>query len=80
MGALLSLKSAAIPGDRPSLIAAVEEAYGIDRDVFQKCLEIKAGRDTLSKGEIPGLFHAYVREIGCLCDKIDEMKILGKSL
>ncbi|MDQ5985354.1 MAG: hypothetical protein CSYNP_01063 [Syntrophus sp. SKADARSKE-3] len=73
--ALLRLKDLDIPRDRALLIAAVEEAYGINREVFAKCLDIREGRDSLSKSEIAATFMAYVGEIARLCDEIDEIKI-----
>ena len=71
--ALLYVKGIAMPHDRPALIAAVEETFAIDKDLFQKCLEIREGRDRFSKKEILPIFQGYMREIAKLCDKVDEI-------
>jgi hypothetical protein len=74
--ALLVLKGREVPLDRSALIAAVSEAYGIDRAVFAQCLAVREGRDGLADKALPVLFGAYTRDIGLLCEKIDRFQQL----
>lgn len=70
---LLYLKGIEIPRDRASLIAAAEEAFAIDRIIFDQCLEIHRGQDRYTERQISGIFKGYVGEIAKLCEKIDRM-------
>jgi hypothetical protein len=72
---LLYVKGIEIPRERPALVAAVEEAFAIDKDLFHQCLEIRKGRDDFSKKEISAIFQGYVKEIAKLCDEVDDIKI-----
>ncbi|MDA8123759.1 MAG: hypothetical protein M0009_01030 [Deltaproteobacteria bacterium] len=73
--ALLCLKKVEIPDGRREVFAAAGQAFGIDVPVFLHCEEIRSKTDRLSSDQVRALFRDYLKEIGCLCEHIEQMVV-----
>jgi len=73
--ALLYLKAIDIPQGKRKVIQAAAVSYSIDPAVFIKCLDVKEGIDRIPDTEIPGIFNAYLKEVGKLSRVVDRLKI-----
>ncbi|NPU82910.1 MAG: hypothetical protein HPY65_00350 [Syntrophaceae bacterium] len=72
--ALLYLKGIAAPRDRRQLIRETAAVTGLDGSVFEKCQDIREGLRTPRSAETLALFKSYLREVGNLCDFVDQME------
>lgn len=72
--ALLFLEGVEIPENKREVVRKMREHYGIDLDTFIKCIDVKEGILTFSKGEIREVFFSCLREIRALSDRVDQMK------
>jgi hypothetical protein len=73
--AILYLKNLEIPKGKRDIITAGSGAVGVDAAVFLKCEEIRAKTDRFSPAEVQAVFRDYLREVGCLCEMIDQMDV-----
>ncbi len=73
--ALLYLKKVEIPHGKRNVIKAAGEAFGVDAAVFLKCEEIRRKTDRFSSDEVKAVFRDYMKEVNCLCEKIDRMEV-----
>ena len=73
--ALLYLKGVAIPGKRRELIQDMALHYGIDAEIFFKCLDVKEGVVNSTKEGIKGLFRGYLKEVRRLADRVDQLPL-----
>ena len=51
------------------------QAFGIDAAVFLKCEEIRRKTDRFSSAEVQAVFRDYLKEVGRLCELIDQMEV-----
>jgi len=73
--ALLYLRSIDIPHGKRHVIQAVAGTYSIDPGVFMKCVDIREGIDRIPASDIPGIFNAYLKEVGKLSRIVDRLEI-----
>jgi hypothetical protein len=73
--ALLYLKHAEIPDGRREVITAAGQAFGIDVPVFLHCEEIRRKVDRFSADQVKALFRDYLKEVGRLCEQIEQMAV-----
>ncbi|MFB3924860.1 MAG: hypothetical protein ACE14T_02310 [Syntrophales bacterium] len=73
--ALLFLKGAEIPRDRREMIRASADAFGLDPEVFLKCVDMKEGKAEFKAGEILKSFRSYLKEVRRLAEVVDQMKV-----
>ena len=72
--ALVYLKQQTIPQQRRETIKELAKHFTFDGSVFLACVDIKEETAKLSKEQTTDVFKRYVREVGKLCDIVDEMK------
>lgn len=72
--ALLYLKGIAAPRDRKELIRETSIVAGLDGSIFEKCLDIRENVRNPRGAEALALFKSYLRDIGKLCDYVDQME------
>ena len=70
--AMLFLKGEEIPDQRGVVIAKAAQVFGFKQEVFDKLLEVRDKRVSLSKEELSTLFDAYIWEIRKLADIVDK--------
>lgn len=78
-GAMLYLKGAEIPPGKRNVIDAAGQAFGIDATVFHQCDQIRTKTDRFSSAQVRAVFRDYIKEVGRLCEKIEEMDIQAKG-
>ncbi len=78
-GAMLYLKGAEIPPGKRNVINAAGQAFGVDATVFLKCEQVRSKTDRYSSAEVKAVFRDYLKEVGRLCEKIEEMDIPAKG-
>ena len=71
--ALLFLKGLEMPKDRIEIIHATCEAFEMDSGVFERVLEIKAGKIKLTDAEAMKAFKDYLREVRKLAKVVDAL-------
>jgi hypothetical protein len=74
-GALLYLKKEELPHGRRSVITAAGKTFGIDASVFLHCEEIRSKTDHFSSAEVKAVFRDYSKEVGRLCDQVEQMEV-----
>jgi hypothetical protein len=75
-GALLHLKGKELPRHRREVVNQVCQAFHMDRDLFEKLLDIKEKRSKPGGREMNSLFKAYLKEVQKLWKIVDT---LGKE-
>jgi hypothetical protein len=73
--ALLYLKKEGIPHGRRDVITAAGKTFGIDAPVFLHCEEIRRKTDRFSSAEVKAVFRDYLKEVGRLCEQIEQMQV-----
>jgi len=71
--ALLFLKGIPIPDNKREVVRETALHYGIDIDVFFKCIDIREGILDFSKTEVRNIFNSYLKEARGLIDRIDRL-------
>jgi predicted nucleotidyltransferase len=71
--ALIVLKDMEIPEDQRSIIQNVCDAFGLDKNIFMKLLEIRKGKIKPDEMEINGIFKDYLNEIQKLSKIVDKL-------
>ena len=73
--ALLFLKGERVPDRKEEVIRAMDEHYGLDRNLFQDLLNIKTGEKKVGKNELNKTVWRYISEIKELSKKVDKISI-----
>ena len=73
--ALLYLEEVKIPNSRREVIKFVAEEFGINSDVFLKCVDIKEDKGNFSSSEINEIFKAYLTEVKRLSEIVDKLDV-----
>ena len=71
--ALLFLKDQEIPQEKRTIIKATCETFGMDKQLFEKLLDIKEQKIKLNDIEIISIFQEYLKEIRRLSKIVDEL-------
>jgi hypothetical protein len=71
--ALLFLKGSDIPEDKRSVIDATCDIFNIDKDLFNKLLDIRENKIKVNDRELTGIFKEYIIEIRKLVKIVDEL-------
>ena len=72
--ALLYLVETEIPRERREIIKSVAGEFGINADVFLKCVDIKEDKESFSSSEIKDIFKAYLMEVRKLSGIVDKLE------
>jgi predicted nucleotidyltransferase len=72
--ALLYMKSKEGRGDKRSIFRETCELFGMEHEVFQNLLEIRAGRLKMDNRDLLALFKAYMGEIRRLANLVDQLE------
>jgi hypothetical protein len=73
--ALLYLEEVKIPSSRREVIKSVAEEFGINSDVFLKCVDIKEDKRNFSSSEINEIFKSYLTEVKRLSEIVDKLDV-----
>ena len=71
--ALLYLKHEKAPQTRRETIREVCNLFLLDAAVFERCSDIREGKDNLADGEIIDTFKKYLQEVEKICSIVDEL-------
>jgi adenylosuccinate lyase len=64
-----------IPHGKRDIITAAGTTFGFDAAVFLKCEEIRRKTDRFSSAEVRVVFRGYLKEVGRLCELIEQMDL-----
>jgi hypothetical protein len=70
---LLYLKHEKAPQTRRDTIKEACNLYSLDMAVFERCSDIKEGKDNLAGPEIIDTFKKYLHEVEKICIIVDEL-------
>ncbi|HOD34879.1 MAG TPA: nucleotidyltransferase domain-containing protein [Syntrophales bacterium] len=73
--ALIHLKGLDIPRQRREIVKAAADAYGIDAEIFLRCVDVKEGKVDLSTAEIKVVFDQYLKEVGKLWEIVHRTRL-----
>jgi predicted nucleotidyltransferase len=73
--ALIHLKGLDVPPGRREIVKTAADAYGLDSDIFLRCVDVKEGKADPSPAEIKALFDQYLKEVGRLWEIVHGTRV-----
>jgi len=64
-----------IPRGRREIVKAAADAYGLDSEIFLRCVDVKEGKVDLSPAEVKVLFDQYLKAVGKLWDVVHKTDV-----